>query len=790
MLNNSTFRISTLSAAIASTLLTGQATAQNGMLEEVIVTATRRAASVQDIPINITALGSDLIQRERLSDLSDIARRVPGMTVVDQGPRSGNILTVRGLNVDSLNASENVSGNGGGDNVGVYVGEIPVYIDLKLNDMERIEVLIGPQGTLYGSGTLGGAVRYIPNKPATDATSVELRGDFYDLNEADDLGYEGGGTINIPIIDDKLAFRASVDYVDDPGFIDYNFLVREAGVSNPQPDFNNPDDVSANLKKKADVNTEETWSGRAALRYTGDRLDGTLSYYYQDMEIGGRQINHKESFNTGDYEAAHRFEEPSERKNELIALELVADLGFAELTSATGYSEYNENGNRDQTDLLLDGGYGYEFFPTFSAFTREDQKEERFNQELRLVSTGDGPLNWIVGGFYNNFQIDQLFEEFAPGFDQFALDEGFGIQLRPDSLEFYQTVDAEVTETAVFGEVGYQITDAWQVTVGTRWFKFEDDITISVAFPLADTIYDGAPPDSIFPSMDSGDGDDDDIIYKFNTSYDFTDDIMGYLTISEGYRLGGINPFAPCSDDAEEGQKACVLPDEEAYKSDTTTNYELGVHSQFGDNILFNGSLFYIDWDDIQVSDITENGSIPILSNGKSARSMGVELSSQWYITDALSVMGSYAYTDAELTDDAPGLINGVDGEDGDRLPGTPEHQGFLAVNYGLSLRDGSQLDFDWSMTATSDVITKVGERDFGESLDGYTLHRVSTTWFKDSWTVSLYADNVFDEYAETGVRLDSSYVRAVEDFDLRRYYHNVVRPRQVGMRFVYNFDG
>jgi iron complex outermembrane receptor protein len=790
MRNNSTFRISTLSAAIASTLLTGQATAQDGMLEEVIVTATRRAASVQDIPINITALGSDLIQRERLSDLSDIARRVPGMTVVDQGPRSGNILTVRGLNVDSLNASENVSGNGGGDNVGVYVGEIPVYIDLKLNDMERIEVLIGPQGTLYGSGTLGGAVRYIPNKPATDATSVELRGDFYDLNEADDLGYEGGGTINIPIIDDKLAFRASVDYVDDPGFIDYNFLVREAGVSNPQPDFNNPDDVSANLKKKADVNTEETWSGRAALRYTGDRLDGTLSYYYQDMEIGGRQINHKESFNTGDYEAAHRFEEPSERKNELIALELVADLGFAELTSATGYSEYNENGNRDQTDLLLDGGYGYEFFPTFSAFTREDQKEERFNQELRLVSTGDGPLNWIVGGFYNNFQIDQLFEEFAPGFDQFALDEGFGIQLRPDSLEFYQTVDAEVTETAVFGEVGYQITDAWQVTFGTRWFKFEDDITISVAFPLADTIYDGAPPDSIFPSMDSGDGDDDDIIYKFNTSYDFTDDIMGYLTISEGYRLGGINPFAPCSDDAEEGQKACVLPDEEAYKSDTTTNYELGVHSQFGDNILFNGSLFYIDWDDIQVSDITENGSIPILSNGKSARSMGVELSSQWYITDALSVMGSYAYTDAELTDDAPGLINGVDGEDGDRLPGTPEHQGFLAVNYGLSLRDGSQLDFDWSMTATSDVITKVGERDFGESLDGYTLHRVSTTWFKDSWTVSLYADNVFDEYAETGVRLDSSYVRAVEDFDLRRYYHNVVRPRQVGMRFVYNFDG
>ena len=203
-------------------------------MEEVIVTATRRAESIQDIPINITALGSDLMERERISSLSDIARRVPGMTVVDQGPRSGNTLTVRGLNVDSITSPDGA--NSGGDTVGIYVGEVPLYVDLKLNDMERIEVLIGPQGTLYGAGTLGGAVRYIPNKPQSDALSFELRGDVYDLNEADDLGYEGGGTINIPLIQDKLALRASIDYLDDPGFIDNNFLVREAGVSNPQPD--------------------------------------------------------------------------------------------------------------------------------------------------------------------------------------------------------------------------------------------------------------------------------------------------------------------------------------------------------------------------------------------------------------------------------------------------------------------------------------------------------------------------------------------------------------------------
>jgi len=791
------FRASVLSVAVASTIVPGFANAQERLLEEVVVTATRRSESVQDIPLNITALSSSMIERERLSSLSDIARRVPGMTLVDQGPRSGDILTVRGLNADSIDASENIAGNSGGGTVGTYIGEVPIYIDLHLTDMDRIEVLIGPQGTLYGAGTLGGAVRFIPNKPQADALSFELRGDVYDLNESDDIGYETGATINIPIIDDRLAVRATLDYVDDPGFIDYNYLVREAGVSNPQPDFNDPDDVRANLRKKADVNDVETTAGRFAVRYTGDRLDGTLSYYYQDQEIGGRQINHSDSFGTGDYVSAHRFEEPNERKNELIALELVMDLGFAELTSATGYNEYTEEGQRDQTDLLLDYVFPYAYFPTFSAPTREDKEEETFTQELRLVSTGDGPFNWIVGGFYSNFEIDQLFQEFTPGLDVFfaeAFPEEWSGNLRPDALEFYQALNDEVTETAAFGELGYQITDAWQVTVGARWFKFEDDFEVGVAFPWADTVRGGAPSDSIFPNTNAADIDDDDVIYKFNTSYDFSDDLMAFLTVSEGYRVGGVNPVPACNDETL-GQGGCALPNELLIKSDTTTNYEIGMHSQWGDSVIFNGSLYYIDWDDIQLADVTENGSLPIITNGSSARSMGVEMSGQWYITDTLLMSGSYAYTDAELTDDAPGLVGGIDGEDGDRLPGSPEHQAYLAMNYGLPLSDGSDLEFDWSMTFTSDVITKAGERDNGEELSSFALHNVSATWFKDAFRVTLYADNVFDKYAETGVRLDESFIRSVDtgfgtSFDLRRYYHNVVRPRQVGLRLTYNFDG
>lgn len=784
------FRASVLSAAVASTVTPSYSNAQEPQLEEVLVTATRRVESTQDIPLNITALSSDMIERDRLSNLSDIARRVPGMTLVDQGPRSGNILTVRGLNADSITASESTVGNSGGRNVGIYVGEVPTYIDLHLTDMDRVEVLIGPQGTLYGAGTLAGAVRYIPNKPQADATTLQLRGDAYDLSKSDDLGYETGATINIPLIPDRLAVRATVDYIDDPGFTDYNFLVREAGVSDPQPDFSNPAEVQANLRKKADVNTVETTAGRLAIRYTDEIIDGTLSYYYQDSEIGGRQINHSDAFGTGDYVSAHRFEEPSDRKNELLSLELVMDLGFAELTSATGYNEYTENGQRDQTDLLLDYVFPYALFPKFAAFTRDDREEERFSQELRLVSTGPGPWNWIIGGFYSNFQIDQLDREFVPELDQFALEVlGAPGNPRPDDLEYYRTIDDEIEETAVFGELGYELTDAWQVTVGARWFKFEDDFEQSVAFPWGDTVFGGAPSDSIFTQTQQGDVDDDDVIYKFNTSYDFSDDLLGFLTVSEGYRVGGVNPVTPCTEETL-GQNACALPDEILIKADTTTNYELGMRSQWSNSVVFNGSLYYIDWDDIQVADFTENGSIPIITNGSSARSMGVEMSGFWFVTDALSLTGSYAYTDAELTDDAPGLVGAEDGQDGDRLPGSPEHQAYLALNYALPLSDGSDLEFDWSMTYTGDVITKAGKRDNGEELSSFSLHNVSATWFKDSWRVSLYADNVFDEYAETGVRQDKSFIREVQGFDLRRYYHNVVRPRQVGMRFTYDFGG
>ncbi len=191
-----------------------------------------------------------------------------------------------------------------------------------------------------------------------------------------------------------------------------------------------------------------------------------------------------------------------------------------------------------------------------------------------------------------------------------------------------------------------------------RWFEYEYEATNGLALPLYDTVFFGAPPDSINISGDSGKTKADDTIYKFNTSYDFTDDIMSYLTISEGYRLGASNAITLCPVPLDGSvQNVCALPGEESYETDTSTNYEIGVHSQFGDSLLLNGAVYFVQWDDPQLQSVTANGDLPIITNGKGAESTGMELSAQYFILPNLSVSGAYAYTNAELTDDAFSLV-------------------------------------------------------------------------------------------------------------------------------------
>jgi iron complex outermembrane recepter protein len=768
-------------------------------LEEVVVTATRRTESVQDVPINITALNGDALESQGISSLAGIMRGVPGFFVVNQGARTANRVVARGLNATPVNANDTMGNNAGGT-VSTYMGEIPLYVDLQITDLERVEVLLGPQGTLYGAGTMGGAVRYIPRRPVLGERSLSFSGSSYGLAHSDGIGADAGFVLNLPF-SDAVSARAVLNYTDDPGFIDYDYLVREPGVSTPQPDFGNPADVAANLRTDKDADDLQMWSGRVGLRWQpSDSVDANLTYYYQKQDAGGRSINHLDAMGTDRYTSAHRFVEPNKRENQLAALEIEADLGFASLTSASGVSWYDEIGQRDQTDLLITLEFSYEAFPDFSAFTLEEQKDRNFSQELRLVSTADGPIDWIFGGFYNHSKSEGSSKEYTPGYDTYLGGS------RPDNLEYYSAGVTKLDELAFFGEVTWHINDRWQITGGGRWYDYDLDTLSAVDFPLYNTIFEGAAPDAINLEFNPGGQKDSGTLWKFNTSFDFTDDVLGYLTVSEGYRIGNSNGLALCTGNEPPGQAQCAQPNEFQYFPDSTVNYEVGMRSQwFGKRLTVNAAAYYIDWKDPQLAAVTEGASLPITINGAGARSQGLEINFDAWLTDQFRVWGNYAMVKAELSELAPDLIAYVpgtggfaneyaDGLKGDRLPGSPRHQGSINLRYEMPLSNGWQAGFNYGLSAISNVLTKTGGRGDGEALPGFAVNYASVDVQADAWTVTLYADNLFDKYAATGVRRGRGYLQTVADQDdnpvpLRYYYKDVLRPLEVGLRFRYDFQ-
>ncbi len=774
-----------------------QETAKDKSLEVIEVTATRRSGSVQNAPLNITALDADIMKDQNISELADVARWVPGLTITDQGGRSGSPIIVRGLNTNSSGPSSD------GGTVATYINEIPVAIDMRLVDVERVEVLIGPQGTLYGAGTLGGAIRYMLKEPELDFTSLEVFGNVSQTQESDSIGGEGGFIFNLPLIEDTLAVRASLNIYEDPGFIDYGYVVREPGVSLPDPDWTDSAAVNNNLKKVEDANGESTTTGRISVRFKpSETFEGTLNYFYQNQDSEGRSIVHYNTLSAdnglsdliGEYESGYRYEEPREKENQLLSLELKADLGFAELVSATGISNFDADGQRDQTDLLIRLDYGYEEFPAFSSFTREIEEQDTFTQEIRLVSQNDSDINWIVGGFYNKIESDASSQEYTPGFGDFAV-ENFGAdQSRPDQLEYYSIDRVEITESALFGEIGYQVTEKLDITVGARFYKYDVESESAVDFPLFNTLFGGAGPDDVTLNFEQNEASDNGSLFKFNAKYQFTNSVMGYATISEGFRIGGSNGLAPCPDPLPANQAGCGNPSEMLYDADTTTNYELGFKSTWlRSRLHFNAALFNIDWDDAQVAGATEVGQLPYLSNAGSANAKGIEISSRAILSDSFSVYSTYAYTKAELTSDAPFLFNsdGTDGaEDGDRLPGSSEHQFSMGVNYQTDVFNDKTLDINYGITAQSDVISRVGLRDNGETLPGYSLSNISAKLTADEWSATVYVDNVFNKYAVTSVRRSDADITSANRTDIQRNYgYFINRPLTVGIKFNYKFE-
>lgn len=783
--------------------------------DEIIVTATKRAESIQDIPINIAAIGGAEIEQLGVGDLSELMAYVPGVSIIDQGGRDGNQIVVRGLSADPVGGSFGQA-NGGGT-VSTYLGEVPLFVDLRLNDLQRVEVLLGPQGTLYGKGTMGGAIRYIPNKPNFDEQEFEIRAGAYTYKEGSGISTDLGFTFNAPLTD-TFAIRGSLDHLNDKGFIDAPFLVQQPGVSNPE-------DPSDFRPREKDINTEDIFSGRIAARWEPtDYLDATLTYYFQQAENGGRSESGRVgSLATGNYESPTRLLEPNERDNELLALEVIADLGFAELTSATGLAKTAENGQRDQTDLLITLEYSYELFPNFTAFTFEEDETQIFNQEVRLVSKGDKRYNWIVGGFYNKDEYRGLSSEFTPEY----IDVYFGAPLpSTGDLEYFAAARTELEEKAVFGEVGFDITENWDVTLGGRYYDYNLKTGDATFFPVADYLFFGVPSaDLVNPYRLTEIDDNLDLapnqkrsgqLFKVNTSYKFGGGNMVYGTFSQGYRIGAANAGAPCTGDYlnDPNQNLCLLDagqqfsadpndvieiGEQQYFPDTVDNWEIGAKTTWLDGALtLNGALYYIDWSEPQVSSTNVFAGTSITVNAGAAKSVGVELSGNWDVTDQFNIRGSFNHTKAELTEGVPSLIGTItppgfgsafiDGEAGDRLPGSPETQFSFYGSYDHPLSNGNNLVFNGGYSWQSDVLSRTGARGSSYTLPSFGRANVSAGYVTDHWDFTVYADNVFNNFAESSVFNTSLYNQTVAGHRVRSHFTNVLPPRSIGARFKVRF--
>lgn len=771
--------------------------------DSIVVTATRRSTALADVPINISALGAEQLQEQRLNDVRDLGAFTPGITVTDTGPRGAGTIVMRGLSADD----SSTFADNGNNAIGTYLGEVPLYLDFKLIDLKRVEVLLGPQGTLYGLGTLAGAIRYIPERPDASQVSGSVHGRVYDVKEGSGVGFVGDAVLNLPLIKDVLAFRSATGYYSDPGFIDYPFTVKTIGVSLPQPGpASNPlgtqAQQDANFTREKDVNYERTFTTRNQLGLTLDNITAYLSYVYQETKTGGRQANGGGVLGEGRYEGPWRVLEPAKRKSHLVSFEVEAQLGeFAQLVSATARTWTRNTSSVDVTDLLLDLDYGYEGFPAFTGFTRSSANSDQFNQELRLVSTHGGPFSWVIGGFYNEFKTATSYREFIPGFGASPTGIAFGVIPNPTDNEYASFGRSKTEEMAAFGEASYQITPEWQVTGGLRYYDYKLNRIGGSTLPF----FDGpVNSDADIPSS-TGSAKADGVVWKANTSYKFGDDALVYVTYSTGYRIGGANTgAAPCILPLNPNvQNICALPDELFFGPDKTKNIELGVRASFFDKKLTtNISIFQVNWDGIQLGGTTLNGGIGITSNGGKARNRGFDVSFNAQVTDRFSLRGNYSFLDAKLTQDVPDLLqirnskvasfrpkfSEVDVLAGDRLPGSARNSGALSATYVLPVGEAETI-FNWTATYTGDILTRVGQRAFGEKLPGYVLNRASVTYRTEKYELSMFANNIFNKYAVTGVSNDLSRFGFVNGGIISRYYgRSVVTPRVVGVEGRYRF--
>jgi iron complex outermembrane recepter protein len=710
----------------------------------IVVTATRRQERVIDVPYNITSVSGDEIEAAQTFDSAELLRSIPGVAVVDRGFRNAgtvNQIRIRGLNVDSNALGDYATSSVA--TVSTYVNETPVFANFLLRDIERVEVLRGPQGTLYGSGSLGGTVRYITRDPVLGEFGGYATGSLSHVNGSDGIGYSLDGVVNVPL-GDTLALRVVASYADYPGITDY-VNVYELDSEGLPAAPNGVLDPAASYRSVEDADTAEQWMVRSTLLFEpSDSFQAKLFYAHQEDDIGGRRAQTVGFDGFGreyqDNEIGSIQLEPSDREVDLVALEANIDMGFATLTSSTSYYDTEGGSTSENTGFYAQAGFlGFYYnYPRPAASAVRTYEDSAFVQELRLVSNGNETFDYVIGGFYRDQNLVSTQDSYLRGFKRWwdAFLPAFAGAVTGDR-DFIYRRDEDFEEVSVFGEATWHATETLDLTIGARYFDNSSRNVTLIDLPLYAGLF--TPTTATFETSE------DDVLFKGNLSWRFADDQLAYVTVSEGYRRGGSNAVPLTGTFAED-------PAWQVYTADSVVNYEAGIKGRTGD-LTYDVSLFYVDWDDPQLNTATSNWGFFAVRNGESARTYGLEVALDGYLTNELRYQIGYAYVDAELTGDVFAPNGAVLGSDGDRLPGTPEHMINWALSYDTPISD------NWSLFLRTDGNYQSGTRNaigtsarFNVPIEGFALFNATASLSNGPLTISAWIKNIFNEEGVTGL--------------------------------------
>jgi len=755
----------------SSLMLSGGASAQEQekfVMDEILVTATKRSSTIQDVPFSINALSNQDIERTGSTNLEDVARNVAGLMIQNLGPGQSQV-AIRGVSAGQIVRDQ----PGVKEQVGVYLDESVISLslftpDIDLYDLDRVEVLRGPQGTLFGSGSVGGTIRYITGKPNVAGFEGSAEAN---LNTIDGGGTGGHvkGMVNFPIAEDKAAVRVVGYHTEYAGFID---ALREGG----------------NIDEN--VNSGSRTGGRIAVTFEpSDMITITPRLIYQEISTDGN--NRQEVYNlyANPFTTTRTPVTFKERQQFLLLREefndktLIADAVIEasfdgiDVTSVTSYTDRDILVSRDASALT--GSVSVDLgFPDAGVLLpsnlRDTTKVEQFTQELRLSSNGDGPLQWVGGVFYSN--TDRAYKQFlpTPGYDAFAdaalgagVSAGASAGVGPVDSPYYSEVPFSLEQIAVFGEVAYDVSDRLQVTAGGRYYDYNEERSLTQVGVFG-------PNTPIINQTDKTAS--DGFTPRFLASYDVNDEVTINAQISKGFRLGGTND--PLNEGLCNAEDLAVFGGLPGYEDETLWNYEAGIKIKT-DSMTLNAAAFYTKMSNLQVTLDAGSCSSRVVINVPDAHSQGVEFELKAHPMEGLDIALASSMIQSEFDSTITSgdtVLGGI--REGNRLPSTPKFNIAMTVTYNFPMEMVSD-DAEGYVSATfqhrSSIFTQPSDQEAGGidnsflsqasglpfggavgdevtnldlELDGYQTMNISAGLVKDQWEVVAYVSNLFDTNA------------------------------------------